>query len=455
LAEYERVLDEAAAADARAAAARVRLAELEDVRWQREAEVETRSRELAAASAGHDALEREWMAWSTAAGFGINTLPELVLERVAALEAAQGALAAFETAAREVCAAESTIAVWEARARAAVTPQHPWAEEQPSGIALIERVLAVQVQREAPEQIRREELRACAARVAAAEAEVAHCREHVASLLRASGATDEADLTRRRAAAQQRRALLRAIAEDDAAIRDRLGGAVGMDVLESGAVESWQQAAAVADHDIRVLEEHRDRLVDDEGQARTARRELEESPEVAALESEWAALMAELGDAVHGWRELAAASGLIEVAWETFERTQQSPVLRAASQTFATVTAGRYERIVQDAEGEALLVREGGRWKQVDELSRSTREQLYLSIRLGLARELAQRGVALPLMLDDVLVNFDSERARRMAAVLATVAREQQVLFVTCHAELRDLLVQFGLAARVIELPSG
>ncbi len=75
LAEYERVLDEAAAADARAAAARVRLAELEDVRWQREAEVETRARELAAASAGHDALEREWMAWATAAGFGINTLP--------------------------------------------------------------------------------------------------------------------------------------------------------------------------------------------------------------------------------------------------------------------------------------------------------------------------------------------------------------------------------------------
>ena len=175
----------------------------------------------------------------------------------------------------------------------------------------------------------------------------------------------------------------------------------------------------------------------------------------AALESEWAALMAELGDAVQGWRELAAASGLIEEAWETFERTQQSPVLRAAAQTFATVTAGRYDRIVQDANAEALLVRERGRWKQVDELSRSTREQLYLSIRLGLARELAQRGVALPLMLDDVLVNFDSERARRMAAVLATVAREQQVLFVTCHAELRDLLVQFGLAARVIELPSG
>jgi uncharacterized protein YhaN len=431
------------------------LAELEDVRGQREVEVEGRARELTDASAARDGLERECMAWAAAAGFGINALPELVLERVAALEAAQGALAAFETAAREVCAAESTIAVWEARARAVLTPLHRWAEEQPSGIALIERVLAVQVQREAPEHIRREELRACAARVAAAEAEVAHCREHVASLLRASGAIDEADLHRRRTAAQQRRALQRAIAEDEAAIGDQLGGHAGMDVLGAGAVESWREAAAAADEDIHLLNEHLDRLVDEEQQVRAACRELEESPEVAALESEWAASMAELGDAVQGWRELAAASGLIEEAWETFERTQQSPVLRAAAQTFATVTAGRYDRIVQDANAEALLVRERGRWKQVDELSRSTREQLYLSIRLGLARELAQRGVALPLMLDDVLVNFDSERARRMAAVLATVAREQQVLFVTCHAELRDLLVQYGSAARVIELPSG
>ena len=85
------------------------------------------------------------------------------------------------------------------------------------------------------------------------------------------------------------------------------------------------------------------------------------------------------------------------------------------------------------------------------QLSRGTTEQLYLSIRLGLAQELARRGVALPLVMDDVLVHFDPERARGMAEVLGVFAREHQVLFFTCHPATRDLLMQHG-AARLVEL---
>ena len=50
------------------------------------------------------------------------------------------------------------------------------------------------------------------------------------------------------------------------------------------------------------------------------------------------------------------------------------------------------------------------------DLSRGTREQLYLAVRLGLIEEFAQRGTSLPLVLDEILVNFDPER---MAAVAA------------------------------------
>ena len=52
-----------------------------------------------------------------------------------------------------------------------------------------------------------------------------------------------------------------------------------------------------------------------------------------------------------------------------------------------------------------------GRTKQPSELSRGTREQLFLSLRFGLIRELGQRTEPLPVVVDEVLVNFDPERA--------------------------------------------
>ena len=58
---------------------------------------------------------------------------------------------------------------------------------------------------------------------------------------------------------------------------------------------------------------------------------------------------------------------------------------------------------VDDARGKTLTT---------EMLSSGTREQVFLSLRLALVTLYAQRGVNLPLVLDDVLVNFDETRAR-------------------------------------------
>ena len=131
----------------------------------------------------------------------------------------------------------------------------------------------------------------------------------------------------------------------------------------------------------------------------------------------------------------------------------RSVVLHATA-AFAAITSGRYQRIVQDEQGGALLaVGADGRSKQVgSELSRATTEQLYLSVRIGLAQDLAGRGIALPLVMDDVLVHFDPERTRAVAEVLGDCTRRQQVLVFTSQPAVRDMLAQQAGAERVIEL---
>ncbi len=80
--------------------------------------------------------------------------------------------------------------------------------------------------------------------------------------------------------------------------------------------------------------------------------------------------------------------------------------------------------------------------KWPEELSRGTAEQLYLCLRLGLASEFARRSVSLPLIMDDVLVNFDPERARAVAQELAYYSRDRQVLIFTCHPETARLFAE-------------
>jgi hypothetical protein len=85
-------------------------------------------------------------------------------------------------------------------------------------------------------------------------------------------------------------------------------------------------------------------------------------------------------------------------------------------------------------------------------LSRGAAEQLYLCLRLALAAEFGRLAVSLPLVMDDVLVNFDAERARLSAQVLLDATPEHQVLLFTCHQETVDLLIDLEPSVRVITI---
>ena len=77
------------------------------------------------------------------------------------------------------------------------------------------------------------------------------------------------------------------------------------------------------------------------------------------------------------------------------------------------MTQGRYRRVWTPVGERVLRVEDAdGHWLPVKVLSRGAREQLFLSLRLSLSAYFARRGAPLPLILDDVLVNFDSERAK-------------------------------------------
>jgi uncharacterized protein YhaN len=158
--------------------------------------------------------------------------------------------------------------------------------------------------------------------------------------------------------------------------------------------------------------------------------------------------------AVDRWRALTVTESTLDCVRRAYETDRQPEALKEASEYVRRLTAGRYTRVWAPLCERVLRVDDGeGRSLSVEVLSRGTREQLFLSLRLALVDVYARRGVALPLVLDDVLVNFDAQRAKAAAAVLRDFAEAgHQVLVFTCHEHLWKMFRHLKVAAH--ELPA-
>ena len=180
---------------------------------------------------------------------------------------------------------------------------------------------------------------------------------------------------------------------------------------------------------------------------------LAEDRQLAHKQLDLAVVEKRLEDAIHRWRVLAVTGRILEAIRTTYEHERQPETLREASGYLDRLTQGRYRRVWTPLGERALRVEDGdGRSLPVELLSRGTREQLFLGLRLALAAYYARRGAPLPLVLDDVLVNFDSERAKAAASVLRDFAAEgHQLLVFTCHEHIARLFRSFKL--NVSDLP--
>ena len=83
-------------------------------------------------------------------------------------------------------------------------------------------------------------------------------------------------------------------------------------------------------------------------------------------------------------------------------------------------------------------------------LSTGTRDQVFLALRLAVVDHMDRAGARLPLLLDEVLVNWDEERRARALDLLTDVAMERQVVLFTCHPAIAREAEERG--ARRVEL---
>jgi uncharacterized protein YhaN len=202
---------------------------------------------------------------------------------------------------------------------------------------------------------------------------------------------------------------------------------------------------------LRELEEELERLDDEISDLSAQVRDLEHGliryaeSEAADYAQNLSVQAAEIREQALRYARLKLSSVVLQREVERYREQNQGPVLKRANVLFPRLTLGRFRGLrVGVEERQIVLLRDSGQEVPVEGLSEGTRYQLYLALRIASLERYLERNPPLPLVLDDILIHFDDDRAQAALGILGELAERVQILFFTHHA--RDLT----LAAQAI-----
>lgn len=136
------------------------------------------------------------------------------------------------------------------------------------------------------------------------------------------------------------------------------------------------------------------------------------------------------------------AHALLQEAVHRFKEKSQAPMLKAASRYFVEITGSEFDGLFSDDSNATPVIaakRPDGGAVSVEAMSEGTRDQLYLALRLAALELQRERGVHLPVILDDVLMTSDDVRAGCILKALEQFSSSSQVIVFTHHQHLIEV----------------
>lgn len=173
-----------------------------------------------------------------------------------------------------------------------------------------------------------------------------------------------------------------------------------------------------------------------------------QSDTLAVLKHEQISIEEKIEAIYEKWSELSFAKNVLIKARKQYEQERQPKVIQLASSFFATITDNMWEKIMVSVDDRDIKVVGKSREPIRPELlSQGAQEQLYLALRLAHILNRSADHNSVPILMDDILVNFDAKRMANTMDALSQLMTEskhggnsQQILFYTCHESTAQLL---------------
>ncbi|MBN1826567.1 MAG: AAA family ATPase [Candidatus Eisenbacteria bacterium] len=218
------------------------------------------------------------------------------------------------------------------------------------------------------------------------------------------------------------------------------------DALEMNLAAELAAGAVFTPEETVRLEAEADRIEDERhtagkrlAETAAEKEHLSGEPGAGEIEGEREALREEEEELKRDRDRLALLAAIVRESDRRYRREHAPDIVKRASAYFARITGGRYDELELDSDGSdglRLFSREKGEWVDAKPpLSRGTLDQIYLALRLALVDHIEGEGEPLPLLLDEVFLHWDGERAGRGFTLLEEIAARRQVFLFSCRPE--------------------
>lgn len=188
------------------------------------------------------------------------------------------------------------------------------------------------------------------------------------------------------------------------------------------------------------------------GKLETQMKDLEGEQRFSLQQQEMEEKKAHFQEEAKQWVVYTLAEHLCQQIRKVYEEERQPTVLQNASLFFEKMTSGRYKQIIIPfGQKHLVVIREDNQRLSVHQLSQGTVEQLYLAMRFAVIKDY-EKIACLPVIMDDIFVNFDSMRVKEALYGLQELSQAHQIILFTCHEHMLQQVQEVMGAVNVIEL---
>lgn len=224
--------------------------------------------------------------------------------------------------------------------------------------------------------------------------------------------------------------------------------------LEALDVDSLNQDLASATSEHAEAKQLQEQVLRQLGELGHQLRDVDQTSHAVMAQGKIEALQAELSDCLDRLGPLLIAKEMLDRAMQAFREENSGQLLSIISELIEQMTEGRYTKVEHDPDHEGGLILSGPNElrRKPSELSTGTREQLYLAIRLAYIRHYCERAEPMPVLMDDILVNFDDARQIATLKVLMDFDPQIQIIMLTCHQPLVDKVQSLSESIQVTRI---
>jgi len=136
------------------------------------------------------------------------------------------------------------------------------------------------------------------------------------------------------------------------------------------------------------------------------------------------------------------AKTILTKCYENMKETVTPKFTQNLSQNIADITNNKYKNVNFNEQSGLVVETEKGDYVSASHLSVGTIEQLYLSLRLSMIKDLSSE--TLPIILDEAFAYFDDERLTNFLETISKKYKENQILIFTCTDREQQILRELG-----------